>query len=103
MAVVMKAPDTCGSVSVGGRNLPITKKGLVKVPEDSVRELLDFGFRVAPPEDSDDAEAVSSWYEAENLQAAVDQGKAEKKAVDDAETQADIDLRNKIAMAEKGI
>jgi len=82
MSVMMKAPDGCGSLSYAGETLVPTKKGLVRIPSAAVSELLQFGFKVADPQDSDDQEAV---LEAQQAQAAFDAGIAEKAALDAAQ------------------
>jgi hypothetical protein len=79
MPVTMKFPDTCGDISVAGVNYRPTKKGLAKFPDGCIRELLDFGFTVAPPEDSMDEEAAAAYLAAQGLQDQVQAGAEEIK------------------------
>lgn len=93
MAVIMKAPKGCGSLSLDGRSYTPTKKGLVKVPDQHVRELIDFGFTVAAPEDSEDAEANAAFLEAQKLQEQVEAGYAEKQALDAEQARSEAAAR----------
>jgi len=85
MPVTMKAPEGCGGLSIEGRSYTPSKKGLVKVPDESVRLLLDWGWTVAPPEDSDDPEAAAAYLAATTLQEAVLEGNAQIAAMNQEE------------------
>ena len=87
MAVTMKAPEGCGGLCIEGRQYTPSKKGLVKVPDDSVRLLLDWGWVVAPPEDSDDPEAAAAYLAASTLQDQVVEGKTEIAALNQEEAE----------------
>lgn len=100
MPVTMKAPQDCGGISFAGVSYTPSKKGLVKVPDEAVAELLNFGFTVAPPEDSMDQESADAFLVASQAQAAFEAGLQEKQALDDAEAKAQEELRAQIDKAE---
>jgi len=93
MPVTLKFPPTCGDVSVAGVNYHPTKKCLAKFPDEAVRELLDFGFTVAPPEDSMDEEAAAAYLAAADLQAQVQAGAEEIKGLNEAAAAAEDALK----------
>ena len=93
MPVTMKFPANCGGISHGGKAYSPTKKGLAKFPDDAVRELLDFGFTVAPPEDSMDEDASAAYLQAAQLQDVVTAGAAEKADLDEAEKQGEANAK----------
>ena len=80
-------------MSFAGVSYAPTKKGLVKVPDEAVRELLDFGFTVAPPEDSMDADAAAAYLQANELQALVQEQAAERAVLAEDEAQRQAALR----------
>jgi len=98
MPVTMQAPKDCGGISIGGVSYTISKKGLVKVPDASVREMLDFGFTVAAPDDSMDPDAAAAYLAAQGIQDAVQQGNAEIAELNrqEAERMAQLDAINQI-------
>ena len=100
--IIMKAPDTCCSCSVGGKTLTPNKKGLVAVPEEHFDALYWMGFRVAAPEDSEDQDSLAAWFATQNRQDELDKGQAEKAALDQKEADAQAELRAAIDKAEKG-
>ena len=85
--MILKAPDTCGSMSWGGKSYTISKKGMVKVPDEAVSELLQFGFTVAGPDDQDDPEAIAAFNAAQDQQISLQTALAEKAQLD--QVQAD--------------
>ena len=96
MPVTLKFPKNCGGVCVAGVSYAPTKKGLAAFPPDAVPELLQFGFVVAPPEDSMDQEAADAYLAAVGLQEQFDAGTAERAALA-AQEQAQADALNQVS------
>ena len=101
--MILQAPESCGGVSWRGQNFTITKKGLVKVPNEAVAELLPFGFTVAAPEVSDDPEAIKAFLDAQALAGLVQAQADEKKAFDDAQAAGEAAVLKTAQVAEFGV
>lgn len=100
--MILKAPEGCGGMSWSGESFKITKKGLVKVPDAAVAELLQFGFIIAAPDDSEDPEALAAFVQTQAFAAEVEKAKAEKIALDAAQAAGEAEVLKVAQVAEFG-